>query len=212
MMWGWCSTPSAGRWSVCRNCTRRSLTHSWSEHTGRWMLNWWRHGGAHWTFPAMPWGLSLKQTKDIFRHFMYIQVSGFPFYSNAWDKDCCYGIEVLRKPECSISKGIKKQDTSLGFNRPVFHCVCEFESQYSPVARVRNWAPTPSTAHSKLLKGGNLNTSVWMIFQPLSPWSRSSQPPSSSTLYLKVKAKYFYDWENQNESKKSLCYIYRSCR
>lgn len=78
MMWGWCSTPSAGRWSVCRNCTRRSLTHSWSEHTGRWMLNWWRHGGAHWTFPAMPWGLSLKQTKDIFRwlsHALYVYTS-----------------------------------------------------------------------------------------------------------------------------------------
>lgn len=39
---------------------------------------------------------------------MYIQVSGFSFYSNASDKDCCYGIEVLRKPECSIFKGNKK--------------------------------------------------------------------------------------------------------
>lgn len=30
-----------------------------------------------------------------------------------------------------------------------------------------------------------------MIFQPLSPWSSSSQPPSSSTLYLQVREKCF---------------------
>ena len=83
---------------------------------------------------------------------------------------------------CSVFK--QNNDTVLEYKKPI--CVC------SPVARVRNWAPTPSMAHSRLLYGGNLKTSVCMIFQPLSPWSRSSQPPSSSTLYLQVREKSFH--------------------